>query len=157
MTYQWSLAMPLLGELIRRIETARFARTLGALIEGEVTLPAAIRLAQRTITNQVMARAILQVADGVKEGGGLTGPLAVTGVLPPLAIGFLRTGEETSQLGMMLSRLAAVLDRDIRTRLERLIGILTPVITVVLGATVASIIAAIMSAILGFNDLAMIP
>ena len=99
-----ALAMPLLGELIRRIETARFARTLGALIEGEVTLPAAIRLAQRTITNQVMARAILQVADGVKEGGGLTGPLAVTGVLPPLAIGFLRTGEETSQLGMMLSR-----------------------------------------------------
>ena len=152
-----ALAMPLLGELIRRIETARFARTLGALIEGEVALPAAIRLAQRTITNQVMARAILQVADGVKEGGGLTGPLAVTGVLPPLAIGFLRTGEETSQLGMMLSRLAAVLDRDIRTRLERLIGILTPVITVVLGATVASIIAAIMSAILGFNDLAMIP
>ncbi|MBL7439397.1 type II secretion system F family protein, partial [Escherichia coli] len=77
-------------------------------------------------------------------------PLAASGALPRLAIGFLRTGEETSQLGMMLGRLADVLDRDIRLRIERLIGILTPVITVVLGATVASIIAAIMSAILGF-------
>lgn len=149
------LSLPQLGELVRRIETARFARTLGALIQGEVALPVALSLAQRTIANQVLGRAIAQVADGVREGGGLTAPLAASGVLPRLAIGFLRTGEETSQLGMMLNRLATVLERDIRTRLERLIGILTPVITVVLGATVAGIIASIMSAILGFNDLAL--
>jgi len=149
------LALPLLGELVRRIDTARFARTLGALIEGEVALPAALALARRTISNQVLGETIARVADGVKEGGGLTAPLAASGALPRLAIGFLRTGEETSQLGMMLGRLADVLDRDIRTRLERLIGILTPVITVVLGTTVAAIIASIMSAILGFNDLAL--
>lgn len=149
------LSVPLMGELVRRIETARFARTLGALIEGEVALPVALLLARRTMINQVLGNAIGRVADGVKEGGGLTAPLAASGVLPRLAIGFLRTGEETSQLGMMLTRLADVLDRDVRTRLERLIGILTPVITVVLGATVAGIIASIMSAILGFNDLAL--
>lgn len=151
------LAAPLLGELVRRIETARFARTLGALLEGDVALPAALALAQRTMGNRVLGDAIDRVAEGVKEGGGLTAPLAASGVLPRLAIGFLRTGEETSQLGMMLTRLAKVLDRDVRTRLERLIGILTPVITVVLGTTVAGIIAAIMSAILGFNDLAVTP
>jgi general secretion pathway protein F len=149
------LAAPLLGELVRRLETGRFARTLGALIEGEVALPAAVRLAERTLSNRVMAKAVGAVAEGVKQGGGLTAPLAASGVLPRLAIGFLRTGEETSQLGMMLTRLADVLDRDVRVRIERLIGILTPLITVVLGATVASIIAAVMSAILGFNDLAV--
>lgn len=149
------LALPLLGELLRRIETARFARTLGALLEGEVGLTSALALAERTIANQVMAGAIGRVAQGVKQGGGLTAPLAASGVLPRLAIGFLRTGEETSQLGMMLTRLANVLDRDVRTRLQRLIGVLTPAITVFLGATVAAIIAAIMSAILGFNDLAV--
>lgn len=149
------LALPLLGELVRRIDTARFARTLGALIDGEVALPTALVLSRRTISNQVLGETISRVADGVKEGGGLTGPLAASGALPRLAIGFLRTGEETSQLGMMLTRLADVLDRDIRTRIERLIGILTPLITVVLGATVAAIIASIMSAILGFNDLAL--
>lgn len=149
------LGLPLLGELLRRIETARFARTLGALLEGEVGLTSALALAERTIANQVMANAIGRVAQGVKQGGGLTAPLAASGVLPRLAIGFLRTGEETSQLGMMLTRLANVLDRDVRTRLQRLIGVLTPAITVFLGATVAAIIAAIMSAILGFNDLAV--
>ena len=74
-----------------------------------------------------------------------------------MAISFLRTGEETAQLGLMLGRLADVLDREVRTVLQRLISILTPAITIVMGAAVAGVIASIMSAILGFNDLALPP
>lgn len=149
------LRVPQLGTLIRHIETARFARTLGVLVEGEVPLPNALLLAQRAISNHVIGAAVQTVADGVKEGGGLTAPLAATGVFPRLAIGFLRTGEETSQLGLMLGRLSDVLDADVKVRLQRMIGLLTPAITIFLGTTVAAIIAAIMSAILGFNDLAV--
>jgi len=149
------LRVPQLGELIRRIETARLAHTLGTLLDGGVGLPSALTLSQRTIGNSVIAATIGRIAEGVREGGGLSGPLAASGILPPLAIGFIRTGEETSQLSLMLDRLAVVLDRDVKTRLERLVAFLTPAITVVLGATVATIIAAIMSAILGFNDLAV--
>lgn len=57
---------------------------------------------------------------------------------------------------MMASRLADVLDADVKIRLQRLIGLLTPAITVILGLTVAAIIAAIMTAILGFNDVAAV-
>ena len=149
------LAVPLLGELVRRIETARFAHTLSALLDGGVPLPNALMLAQRTVANGVIAGAIRRVAEGLREGGSLAGPLAAAGVLPRIALGFLRTGEETSELGLMLGRLAAVLDRDVRVRLERFVAILTPAITVVLGTVVAGIIASIMSAILGFNDLAV--
>ncbi len=56
----------------------------------------------------------------------------------------------------MLIRLADVLDRDVKIQLQRLVGLLTPAITVILGAVVATIIAAIMAAILGFNDLALV-
>lgn len=149
------LATPQLGELARRIDTARFAHTLGALLEGGVPLPHALTLARRTIANSVIGSAVGHVAEGVREGGGLAQPLAATGTMPRMAISFLRTGEETSQLALMLSRLAMVLDRDVRTRLERLVALLTPAITVVLGAAVAGIIASILSAILGFNDLAV--
>ncbi len=149
------LRLPQLGTLVRHIETARFARTLGALIDGGVTLPAALAVAQRAISNGVMAGAVRTVASGVKEGGGLTAPLAATGVFPKIALGFLRTGEEISQLAMMLDRLSDMLDRDVRVRLQRIIGVVTPLITIVLGAAVAGIIAAIMSAILGFNDVAI--
>lgn len=149
------LRLPLVGDLVRRIETARFSHTLGALLEGGVPLPNALALAQRTVGNTAIAAAIATIAEGVREGGGLSAPLAATGMLPHLAIGFIRTGEETSQLALMLSRLAVVLDRDVRTRLERLVAILTPTITIVLGTAVAVIIAAVMSAILGFNELAV--
>ncbi len=149
------LRLPQVGTLIRYIDTARFSRTLGALVTGGVALPNALAMAQRSISNRVIGDAVANVASGVKEGGGLTGPLAAAGVFPRLALGFLRTGEETSQLGPMLIKLADVLDRDIKVRLQRLIGLLTPAITVILGIGVAAIIASIMVAILGFNDLAV--
>lgn len=149
------LGLPLIGELVRRIETARFAHTLGALVEGGVPLPQAMALARRTVANSMIGDALDGVVATLREGGGLAGPLAQTGVLPRMAVAFLRTGEEASQLALMLARLAEVLDQDVQTRLERLVAILTPAITVLLGATVAGIIAAVMSAILGFNELAV--
>ncbi|MFM9851987.1 MAG: type II secretion system F family protein [Sphingomonadaceae bacterium] len=147
------LRLPQVGTLIRYIDTARFARALGVLIDGGVPLPTAMAMAQRSIGNRVISDAVGKVAGGIKEGGGLTAPLAAAGVFPKLALGFFRTGEEISQLGLMLGRLADVLDRDVKIRLTRLIGLLTPAITVILGVTVAAIIASIMTAILGFNDL----
>lgn len=152
---RWILTVPQLGSLVRGAETARFARTLGVLVEGGVALPAATLLAGRAIANSHMSAAVREVARGMKEGGGLTAPLASADIFPKKAIGFFRTGEESSELGPMLIRLADVLDRDLKIQLQRLVGLLTPAITVILGAVVATIIAAIMAAILGFNDLAL--
>jgi general secretion pathway protein F len=149
------LRLPQIGPLIVHGQTAQFARTLSVLIDGGVGLPQAIAMAQRSLNNQTLADAVGRVAGSMKEGGGLSAPLAATGVFPRLVIGFFRTGEETSQLGLMLGRLADVLDADVRLRIQRLIGWLVPALTVVLGAAVAGIIAAVMTAILGFNDLAV--
>lgn len=154
---RWVLRVPQIGPLIVDAETAAFARTLGSLVEGGVPLPTALGIAQRSVSNTHMAGAIAKVTAGLKEGGGLTGPLAASGVFPPMALSFLRTGEETARLGLMLGRLADVLDRAVRSTIQRMIGILTPAITVFMGAVVATVIASIMSAILGFNDLALAP
>ena len=149
------LDVPQIGVLVRNIETVRFARSLGALIEGGVPLPTALALARRTITNRHMNAGVGEVADIVRQGGGLASPLAERRILPSMALSFIRTGEETSQLGPMLARLATVLDRDVKVRLERVIAVATPVIVVSLGVLVAAMVASIMSAILGFNDLAV--
>lgn len=149
------LRVPLLGVIVKAVETARFARVLGSLIDGGVTLPVALQIAQRSLVNTHMATAIDTVAKGLREGAGLTGPLAATGVLPKLAISFLRTGEETARLGPMLDRLAEVLDRDASERVARLVAILVPAITVAMGVIVATVIASIMTAILSFNEIAL--
>jgi general secretion pathway protein F len=151
------LNVPQIGPLIASSETSRFSRALGSLVDGGVALPSAMAIAQRTFSNQYMAATIGRVTDGVREGSGLSGPLAATGLLPKVALGFFRTGEETAQLGPMLERLADLLDRDVRNNLQQFISILTPLITVVLGGVVAFVIASIMSAIIGFNDIALAP
>jgi general secretion pathway protein F len=149
------LRLPQIGPLVVHGQAAQFARTLSVLVDGGVALPQALAMAQRSITNAWMADAIGRVVGALKEGGGLSAPLAAANVFPRMVIGFFRTGEETSQLGLMLGRLADVLDADVRLRIQRLIGWLVPLITIVLGAAVAGIIAAVMTAILGFNDLAV--
>jgi general secretion pathway protein F len=151
------LRVPLFGPLIACAETARLARTLGSLVTSGVPLPSALAIAGRALDNTHMAAALGRVATAVTEGGGISAHLAATGVFPRVALSFLRTGEETAQLGPMLGRLADVLDRDVRSATQRLIAVMTPLITVVLGLAVAGIIAAIFSAILGINDLAIQP
>jgi general secretion pathway protein F len=151
------LGMPVVGPVVRNAETARFARTLGSLLDGGVPLAPALAIAQRSIANLHMAEAVDKVSSGLRQGGGLSSPLAATGLFPPMALSFLRTGEETAQLGLMLSRLADVLDREVRNSIQRIIAVLTPAITVAMGAIVATVIASIMSAILGFNDIAIGP
>lgn len=149
------LRLPQLGQLVAMAEAARFMRVLASLVEGGVALPEALAIARRSLSNSHMGAAVERVTKGLREGGGLTEPLAATGVFPKLALSYLRTGEETAQLPLMLERLSDTLDSEVRTRVERLIGLLTPLITVVMGAIVATVIASIMTAILGFDDLAL--
>ena len=149
------LTMPKIGPLLTRIETARLARVLGSLVDGGVPLPNALDLARRTLANSHFSNAVGGVAEGLKQGGGLSGPLAATGLFPRLALSFIRTGEETARLGPMLGRLADVLDQEVKIALGRIVALLTPAITIAMGVIVAGLIGSIMSAILGFNEMAM--
>lgn len=149
------LSAPGVGGLITKAEIGRFARVLAGLVDGGVPLPTALGIARRSLSNTCLADAAGQVAGELKEGAGLSAPLAATGLFPPMAISFLRTGEETATLGLMLDRLADVLERDVRTAVDRLMSLLTPVVTLIMALMVGGIIASIISAILGFNDLAL--
>ena len=149
------LKAPAIGPIVVKAEVARFSRVLASLVDGGVPLPTALGIARRSLANVHMAEAIDKVAQGLKRGGGLTAPLAATGLFPPMAISFLRTGEETARLGPMLDRLADILERDVRTTLQRLVELITPAVTLLMAALVGGIIASIISAILGFNDLAL--
>lgn len=152
---RWILGLPQVGALVTAGELGRYARVLGSLVEGGVPLPEALAIARRSLVNTHLSAAAGRVAAGVNQGAGLTASLAAEAVFPRAALSFIRTGEETARLGLMLSRLADMMDADVRARVEALIAILTPLITVIMGAIVATVIASIMTAILGFNDLAL--
>jgi len=149
------LGWPLLGDLIAKVETARFTRTLATLLHNGLPLLAALNLVKDVISNTVVAETIAEAADSLKRGKGLADPLIEKGILPPLALQMIKVGEESGDLEPMLNKVADVFDGEVRSSVKRLLTLLEPALIVGLGLIVAGIIMSIMLAILGANDLAM--
>ncbi len=147
------LALPLAGTLVTRIEVARFCRTLAALQASGVPLLSALGIVKETLENAVIAQAIDRVVDGAREGAGLSEPLQATGVFPTLATQLIRVGEETGALDDMLSKVADIYDDEVARAVERMMRLLTPLLTIGLGLLIAGIIGSILVAILGINKL----
>jgi general secretion pathway protein F len=149
------LLLPLLGNLIRKTETARFARVLGTLLRSGVSPLTALGIARETMRNGVMTAALIVAIDGVKEGKGLATSLAQTGAVPALALQLIQVGEETARLEDMLLKVADIFEQENRRVIERLLAMLVPAVTVVLGALVALVVGSILMAMLSVYDLAI--
>ncbi|HXH03634.1 MAG TPA: type II secretion system inner membrane protein GspF [Candidatus Competibacteraceae bacterium] len=156
--YRWDalfLRLPLFGELVAKVEMARFSRTLGTLLGNGVAMLAALAIVKETLTNQVMAQAVASLSENLKAGQGLAEPLMETGVFPRMAVHMIRVGEETGRLETMLVRVADTYDREVQATVKRLLALLEPVLILGLGVVIAGIIMSILVAIMGLNDLAV--
>jgi general secretion pathway protein F len=147
------LRLPIVGRLLLRLEMGRLTRTLGTLLGSGVPLLNALAVATEVAGNQVVARALQTVHEGVKRGEGLARPMAEAGTFPPLAVHMVRVGEETGRLEEMLGRVAHTYEGEIRVAVRRLIALLEPAIILVLGVVVLGIVLAILMAILSINEL----
>jgi general secretion pathway protein F len=149
------LRVPLIGGLVRKAITARFARTLGLLLQNGVTLAAALAIARGTVTNGALGEALDDVLASVREGRGFSGPLIRAGVLPELAGQLIRVGEETARLAEVTAKVADIYDWELRRSLDRLIAILVPGVTIVMGAIVAFVAGSILTAMFRIYDVAL--
>jgi general secretion pathway protein F len=149
------LQAPLLGTLLRQMETARLCRTLGTLVRNGVTLLSALGIAQEGLGNRAMAAGLGPVVSGLKSGSGLAGPLAKAEILPPLAIHMLQVGEESGQLDTMLFRVAELYERETDRSVKRMLSLLEPALILGLGVLIGGIIMSILLAIVSINQLAM--
>ncbi len=149
------LAMPLVGELIVKVETARFSRTLSTLVENGVSLLKALSLVKDVISNRIIAEAIEAAADQLSRGKSLSEPLLEQGVFPRLALQMMKVGEESGQLETMLGKVADMYDQEVRATVQRMLALLEPLLIVGLGVVVAGIIMSILVAIMSVNQLAI--
>ena len=150
---RWLLRLPLFGGLIVKLDTARFARSLGTLLANGVPLLQALTIVRETLANAALRDAFADAAEGVKAGRGLAEPLTRTGQFPRLAMHLLAVGEKSGHLEPMLLKIAEIFDRDVRSTIERLMTLLVPALTITLGLIIALIIGAILMAILSAYDL----
>jgi general secretion pathway protein F len=149
----WVLRRALLGDVIVRSETARFARTLATLIGNGVTLLSALAIVKDTMSNLEMARVLDGVIARLREGRGFGKPLADTGLYPKLATQMIIVGEESGRLEEMLMRVADIYDREVQIAVKRFLAILEPVMILSLALVVFMIVLSIMLGIIGMTDL----
>ena len=148
-----SLRLPLVGELVRKFETARFSRTLSALLKGGVPLLEALGTVQGVLSNRLLARAIGQVQLRVREGKGMARPLGDSGLFPTLALNMISVGEETGKLEAMLNEVAEHYDQDVKRTTKRLTSILEPALILSMGLVIGVVVISMLLAIFSINDL----
>jgi general secretion pathway protein F len=147
------LRLPIAGALPLKVETARFARTLGPMLKSGVPVLGAMAVVGDMMSNQAVGTAVGRVAEGVKRGTTIAAGMQEHTAFPALAIHMVRVGEETGRLEEMLLKVADTFETDVRTELRRVLGLLEPAIILGMGVLVAFIVVAMLLAIFSINDI----
>ena len=147
------LSLPIAGELVKKIEVARFARTLGTLTKSGVPILHALVLVKDIIGNRVIAKSMEKVYERVKEGEKLSIPLSDSGVFPSLAIQMITVGEETGSLDSMLLRVAENYEKMVKDTVKRFISLLEPAMILAMGLVVGFVVISMLMAIFSMNEM----
>jgi general secretion pathway protein F len=147
------LRAPLLGDVLAKLEVARFARTLATLLGNGVTLLAGLSIVRETMTNTVLAGALDSVIVKLREGKGFGRPLSESGIYPRLATQMIMVGEESGRLEEMLTRVADVYEREVQIAVKRFLSILEPALILGLAVLVGGIVFSILLGVMGMAEL----
>jgi type IV pilus assembly protein PilC len=149
------LALPVVGQVVRKVALARFARTLGTLLGSGVPVLPALSIVRETAGNLVLGRVITRIHESVKEGGTIAAPLQESRIFPAMVAGMVDVGEQTGALPDMLMKIAETSDEEVDNSVNALTSLLEPVMIIFLAVVVGSIVIAmflpIISVIPGTN------
>ncbi|HJX25309.1 MAG TPA: type II secretion system F family protein, partial [Chthoniobacterales bacterium] len=137
---RFKLRVPLFGSLIRKTAISRFSRTLATLVTSGVPILQALNITRETAGNTVIAGAISQVHDSVKEGESIVHPLEASGAFPLMVVSMIDVGEETGQLPEMLLKIADVYDDEVDNSVAALTAALEPIMIIILAVVVMTIV-----------------
>jgi general secretion pathway protein F len=151
--HQWLLNLPLMGRIVRGVNTASFTRTLSILTASAVPVLDALRIASETIINLPMRDAVTEAAARVREGAPIGRSLSASRLFPPMTVHLISSGESSGQLQTMLERAASNQERELEGLLAALVGLLGPLLIVGMGLFVMGIVFAMLLPIFEMNSL----
>jgi type IV pilus assembly protein PilC len=137
------LAVPWIGETVRKFTTAQMARTLATLLGGGIPLVNSLEVTSRSLGNRHMANELDIVTQQVREGQGLAASLTERQVVPDVALKMVEVGESTGALQDMLTSLAEFYDEEVETAVGRFVTLIEPILLVVMGMVIAVLVLAL--------------
>lgn len=138
------LKLPVVGKLARMIAVSRFTRTLSTLLTGGVPMLNAMDIVRNVVDNAVLARAVDDARDNIREGESIAGPLKKSGNFPPIVIHMVSIGEKTGELEKMLNQVADTYDFQVKNQIDGLTSLLNPIMLILMGGIVGFIVIAVL-------------
>jgi type IV pilus assembly protein PilC len=137
------LKIPIIGNLIRKVAVARFARTLGTLITSGVPILDGLEICAKSAGNKVVEKVVFEVKKDVASGKTVSEPLGKSDVFPPMVVQMISVGESTGSLDQMLSKVADFYDDEVDNSVQNLTVLLEPILMVFLGTIIGFIVVAL--------------
>ncbi len=151
--HRFLLRLPLVGRMVRGLNTARFARTLSILASSGVPILDAMSISAQVVQNMPMRKAVEEAALKVREGMAINRALEQSGYFPPMTVHLIASGESSGRLDDMLERAAIQQERETDGMMTKMLGIFEPVLILVMGSVVLLIVLSILLPILNLNQL----
>jgi general secretion pathway protein F len=149
----WLLRLPYVGPTVLRVICARFARTLATLLESGVQLLPSLGAVKRVVTNGLLADALEQSRESIREGHGMGQTLERSGLFPPLLVEMIKVGERSGDLEQMLERVADNYEREVESSLRQMTTVLEPLMTLVMAGMILFMMLAVLLPIFQLNQL----
>lgn len=147
------LGFKMIGDLIKKVEVERFARTFGTLLKNGVPMITSLNIVKEVIDNEIISGAIEPIKSSVKKGDGIARAVKEADIFPPLSVHLLEVGEETGDISGMLIQIADIFSRDIKVEVKRFIGVLEPAMIVFLGIVVGAIVMTMVISIFSMTEI----
>lgn len=144
--------LPVISSVVEFHRAALFSRNLGILLGSGITLTTTLRILVDIMTATGNVPVWAAMADRVRHGGKLSDALAVSAVLPPVAVRMLRLGEETGQLPTLSARVAEFYEEKLQRQLDRIVAIIGPAAIVTISIVVGGLIVSVMTALLSVTQ-----
>ena len=144
---------PLIGRVLRHVDSARLAATLSILVGSRVPILQALEAGTGVMTLEPMREALSTAARGVREGMPLARALGATAAFPPVMVHLIASGETSGRLDEALERAARQQQNDIAIRLAAFTALFEPAMILFMGAVVLTIVLAILLPIFQLNSM----
>lgn len=140
---QLKLRLPVIGNLLRKIYTARFARTLCSLYSSGIPIIQALQIGSSTVGNRYIEDQFERVIDEIRRGESLSASLMqIDGFQKKLSSAIL-VGEETGSLDEMLDSIADSLEFEAERALERLVTLMEPILIILMAFVIGFVVVAV--------------
>ena len=147
------LKLPILGDIIKKVSVAKFARTLSTLVKSGVPILSSLEIVAKTAGNKIVERAVEESRRSVREGKNLAEPLSKSPVFPPMVVRMISVGEQAGELEKMLTKIADFYDEQVDAAVSGLTSMIEPLIILFLGVVVGGIVLAIFMPIFKITEI----